>query len=171
MPVSDFLSNHHIVNGLYPVADAFATTGVSDVISLENYESICFIIHTGNSTGGDSDGVVTVSACDTVVPGNSVAMAFRYRTCASSATVDTWSSPTAAASTGVALNGADNTMLAVEVTADEVLTAGLTNSTEYSTPFVQLTVTEDTDDPVVAGILCILSGPRYPQDVPVSAIA
>ena len=63
------------------------------------------------------------------------------------------------------MNGADNYLYAVEVSADEVQ-AAVANA-----DFVSLTVTEDTDDPVVAGILVILSDPRYPGAVPLTAIA
>ena len=55
--------------------------------------------------------------------------------------------------------------------AEEVLKAGADNGTAYVTPFVKLKVTEDTVDPVVAGIICILSDPRYPAAVPKTAIA
>jgi len=171
MPTKDFLGDHHIVSGVYPVADCFATSKTTDYVCLRDYRRATFLIHCGNSTGGDSDGVITVLAADDADATNAVAMAFKYRTCASSTTVDTWGALTAATSSGVAMNGADNYMYAVEVTADEVLAAGLGDSTAHDADWVALKVTEDTDDPVVAGIIIILSDPRYPQAVPRTAIA
>jgi hypothetical protein len=55
-----FSENHHIVNALSPVADAFATAATSDIVNLENYGSVTFIISTGATT--TANGVVTVVA-------------------------------------------------------------------------------------------------------------
>lgn len=161
----DFLSDHHIVNGLVPKADAFATSATTDYISLENYGRITFVIHTGDATAGTADGVITLVASDDASGSSTTAMAFKYRVCASSTSVDTWGALTAAAATGVAMTAGDNYIYTVEVSADDV------ESAQAGAKFVALTVTEDTNDPIVAGVLAILSDPRYPQAVPVSAIS
>ncbi len=161
----DFLSNHHIVNGLYPVADAFDGDPTTDYVSLENYRKATFLIHTGDATGGTADGVVTVNAASAAAGTGAGAVAFNYRECLSSTSVDTWGARTAAAAAGFAMTAGDNRMYAVEITAAEVEALDPGNS------FVSLTVTEDTDDPIVGGIICILSDPRYPSDVPTTAIA
>ena len=161
----DFLFDHHVVNGLYPKADAFATSGQTDFINLKNYRRLTFFIHTGDATAGTADGVVTVQAADNAAGDNPVDIPFKYRKCLSSTTVDTWGALTDAAAAGFAMDAADNALYAIEVLASDVEAA------QPGKPFVALTVTEDTDDPIVAGILAILSGPRYPQEVPVTAIA
>lgn len=166
----EFLENHHIVAGLYPVADVFDGTKHTDIVCLKNYNKATFLIICGDSTGGASDGVITVSACDDAAATNAVAMAFKYRTCASSVTVDTWSALTDATDAGFAMNGADNYMYAIEIEAVDVIAAGQGDATPHDADWVRLTHTEDTDDPVVGTVICILSEPRYPGAVPKTAI-
>jgi len=164
--LKDLLSEGiHIVNGLYPKADAFATSATMDYVSLENYRKATWVIHTGDATGGTADGVVTVLAATAADGTGATAIAFRYRVCLSSTTVDTWGALTAATTAGFAMTAGDNRMYLVEVDSADVA-AGLANA-----DFVSLKVTEDTDDPIVAGCICILSHARYPQAVPISAIA
>ena len=164
MPQQDFLSDHHIVSGLYPVADAFATSMTTDYVNLANYRRVIFVIHTGVNTGGTANGVITVLAASDAAGTGAGAVAFKYRRSASSTTVDTWGALTDAASTGVAMTAASNNLYIVEVTADQV------EGADPGNPFVALKVTEDTNDPIVAGVLIILAEPRYPQAVPVTAI-
>lgn len=163
--MKDFLHDHHIVNGFVPVADAFATSKTTDFISLANYRRISFHVHTGDATAGTANGVITVLASTVAAGSNPTAVAFRYRVCASSTTVDTWGASTAAAATGVAMTAGDNYMYLVEVTADELEAAAA------GAKFVALKVTEDTNDPIVAECIGILSEPRFPGLVPVQAIA
>lgn len=165
MPQQDFLASHHIVNGLYPVADAFATSMTTDYISLKDYRKVSFLVHQGVATGGTANGVITVLAASDAGGTGAGAVAFKYRTCASSTTVDTWGALTDAASTGVAMTAGSNRMYLVEVTADQV------EGVDPGNPFVALKVTEDTNDPVVAGVIAILSDPRHGTGTPVTAIA
>lgn len=165
MSQMDFLFDHHVVNGIVPVADAFASAATTDYISLANYGKITFLIHTGNATGGTANGTVTVLASASAAGTSTTALAFKYRTCASSTTVDTWSALTDATSSGFSMTAGDNYIYAVEVTADSV------EAQAAGKYFVACKVTESSNDPIDAGILAILSDPRYPQAIPVSAIA
>lgn len=165
MAQHDFLHDHHVVNGLYPKADAFATSGATDFVSLANYRRATIFIHTGDATSGTANGVVTVEASAVAAGTSPTAIPFKYRKCLSSTTVDTWGALTDAAAAGFAMDAADNVLYMVEVLADEVEAA------IADKPFISVKVTEDTNDPIVAGMLIILSEPRYCQDVPLSAIA
>lgn len=165
MAQQDFLARHHIVNGLYPVADAFASSMTSDYVSLANYRRATFVIHTGNATGGTADGTVTVLAASDAAGTGAGAVAFKYRVCASSTTVDTWGALTAATTAGFSMTAGDNYLYVVEVDAADIEGADAGN------PFVAVKVTEVTDDPVVAGVICILSDPRYGTSTPQTAIA
>lgn len=165
MPQQDFLFGRHIVSGLYPVADAFASAMTTDYVSLANYRRATWIIHTGNSTSDTSDGVVTVLAASSAAGAGAGAVAFKYRVCASSTTVDTWGALTDAASTGFSMTAGDNYLYIVTVTAEDV------EAVDAGNPFVALKVTEVTNDPIVAGVLIILDEPRYPQSIPLTAIA
>lgn len=161
----DRLFNGHLVNGLYPVADAFATSATSDYVNLANYGKVTFIIHTGVATGGTANGTVTLLASAVAAGTNSTAIAFKYRVCASSTTVDTWGALTDATSSGFSMTAGSNYLYVVEVLGNEV------EAQIAGKPFVALKVTESSNDPIVAGILALLSDPRYPQAVPVTAIA
>ncbi len=163
MAGKDFLASAHIINGAYPVADAFASALTSDYISCRDYRRIGFIVHTGVATSGTANGVITVKASTTTSGGT--AMAFHYRTSASSTSVDTWSSMTAATSSGFVMTLGSNVLYYIEVDAAEVQDA------VANADFAALIVTEDTDDPVVAGVIAIGLDPRYSGDVPLTAIA
>jgi hypothetical protein len=161
----DFLNKYHVVNGIVPKADAFATAGVTDWVNLKNYRSAVFIVHTGNATSGTANGVVTVKASASAAGSSTTSLAFKYRVCASSTTVDTWGALTDAASTGFVMTAGDNYIYIVEVVAEDV------EAQAAGKPFVSLTVTEDTNDPVDAAVLILLGEPRYSQSVPLTAIA
>lgn len=165
MPQHDLLSRFHLVNGVYPVADAFATSVTTDYVSLRNYRTVTFIIHTGVATGGTANGVITVLAATAAAGTSAAAIPFKYRRCASSTTVDTWGDLTDVAATGLVMTVGSNQLYIIEVNADEM------EAVDPSNEFVALKVTEDTNDPVVAGILILLGSPRYGVGTPVSAIA
>ena len=166
----DFLSDHHIVSGLTPVADAFSGGVNTDVISLENYRRATFIVFCGAYEDTGVSNLVTVEACDDASASNTSTMLFKHRHCASSATVDTWGAlTTVSAVTGynfTSNNTGSNGIWMVEVTADEVAADG---GNGYQ--FVRLAIAETADKTITAGVLVILSDPRYPGAVPVSAIA
>lgn len=161
----DLLFNGHLVNGVVPAADRFATSATTDYINLANYGKITFLIHTGDATSGTADGVVTMLASASAAGTSTTALAFKYRVCASSTTVDTWGALTDATSSGFSMTAGDNYIYTCEITADEV------EAQAAGKNFVALKVTENTNDPIVAGILAFLSDARYPQAIPVTAIA
>ncbi len=165
MSQMDFMFDHHVVNGLYAKSDAFDTSMTTDWISLANYGRITFLINTGDATSGTANGTVTVLASAVAAGTTTTALAFKYRVCASSTTVDTWGALTDAASTGFSMTAGDNYQYMIEVTADQVVGA------IDAKGFVALKVLEVTNDPIPASVTIILSEPRYPQAVPVQAIA
>lgn len=165
MSKMDFIFDHHIVNGLVPKADRFDTAATTDWISLANHGRITFVIHTGNATGGTANGTVTVNASSVAAGSSPTALAFKYRKCDSSTTVDTWGALTDATSSGFSMTAGDDRIYVVELLADDVEAAAAGKK------FVALTVTESSNDPIDAGVLVILSEPRYDQSVPLTAIA
>ena len=164
MSQQDFLADHHVVNGLSPIADAFATSGTSDYVSLANYRRATFFIHTGVATGGTANGVITVLAASDAAATGAGAVTFRYRKVASSSSVDAWGALTSVAATGVAMTAGSGYIYEVEVTAEGV------EAQDPGNPWVAVKVTEDSNDPIVAGILIVLSDPRYGTQTPVTAI-
>lgn len=165
MPQQDILFGAHLVSGLYPVADAFASAMTTDYVSLVNYRRATFVIHTGTATGGTADGVVTVLAATSAAGAGAGGVPFKYRVCASSTTVDTWGALTDASASGFSMTAGSNYLYIVTVTAEDV------EAVDPGNMFVALKVTEVTNDPVVAGVLIFLGEPRYPQSIPLTAIA
>ena len=95
-------------------------------------------------------------------------MAFRSRVSLSSTTVDTWSALTARAATGynfALANAVANAIWSLEVTASEVAAAFA------GAYFVRVVIAETANKTITAGGLWILSEPRFPNSIPVQAIA
>ena len=164
----DFLADHHVVAGLYPVANTFANGVSTDIINMENYRRCTFVVSTGAIEDNGISNLVTVDACDNTTPSNTTAMAFTYRVCLSSTTVDTWGALTTATSSGYnfAVNNAvANAIWLVEITSAEI------ESAAAGYEYVRLTIAETVDKTVTASCIAILSDPRYPQGVPITAIS
>jgi len=147
------------VKGIDPIADGFAGTKYSDVISMKEHKNCTFLIYKGVSTGGTDDGVITVQACDDVVPSNRTAIPFSYQKIN---TGDTPGAITAVAATGFSITAGSSQIIAVYVNASDL------TSTGYG--YVQLKQVEVTNDPVVVGVVAILSEGKFEEEVPNTAI-
>jgi len=148
---------NHVVIALQPDADRYNADPATDVFNMENYDHITFILMEG--AGGTGTAVLTVEECTAADGTGATAIGFRYRLMS---TIDTWGALTAVASTGYTTVAGANKLVAIEVDADEL---------SDGSNFVRLQITESANDPVDAAVLAILGRPRYPQDIPVSAIA
>ena len=170
MQAKDFLSDHHVVAGLYPVADAFAGGVDTDVISLRDYRRLSFLIMTGAIEDANISNLCTPYACTDASKSNPTAIAFHSRRCLSSTTVDTWAALTSRTSSGhnfaTASGGAvANNMWFLEVLAEDVAAA------YANANFCYLTIAETANKTITAACIAILSEPRYPGAVPQTAIA
>lgn len=164
----ELLSVAHLVPALIPVADAFTGGTSTEAINLRDYARAGCIIQTGAIEDAGISNLITVEACTSAAGAGATAMAFRRRTCLYSTTVDTWGALTDVTASGYnfAVNNAvANACWYVEVTAAEV-EAALPGAT-----FVRVTIAETANKTITASGLWILSGPRYPQGVPATAIA
>ena len=145
-----FSENHHIVNGLSPVADAFATSGESDIVNLAKYGAVTFIISTGVST--TANGTVEVLA-GTSVSSATNAVPFKYRTVLAPATTNVPSALTQATTSGFSMTASKaNSFYVIEVRAEDL-------APTYTTCKVK--VTEVTNDPQIASIIAICHDPRF----------
>jgi hypothetical protein len=132
--------------------DIFNGDPATDVISLENYNRVMFII--SKNAGATGTAVVTVESCDDTTPTTATAIAFKYRACTSG---NTWGDVTAAASTGFTTTAGANQCYVIEVCADDL----------YSTDkFVRMQLTEDTNNPCDGAVICVLGEPRYSVGTP-----
>lgn len=166
--VKDFIADHHLITVLYPVADAFAGGVDTDVVGMRDYRRATFFILTGAIEDAGISNIITCKACTDNAKTGAVAMAFRYRAQRSSTTVDTWGTFASAAAAGYdfAVNNAvANAIWMIEVSAEEV-SAALADA-----DFVYLSIAETANKTITAGAICVLSDPRYPQNIPPTAIA
>lgn len=155
--MSILTSNLHFIKGLDPVADAFAGTVYSDIVSASNFDTVSFLIYIGVGATGTS--TLTVQACDDTSASNTSAVVFKYKECTSG---DTWGTVTAAAATGFTTTAGSSKMVLVEVDTDTLAASGY--------EFVRLKAVESVDSACLGGILIIGSGVRYAQDVLATAI-
>ncbi len=164
----DFLFNHHIVPAFVPVADAFAGGITTEAVSMANYRRVTLVIMTGAREDTGISNLVTIEGCTTAAGGTTAAVAFSWRAQRYSTTVDTWSDLTAATSSGynfASNNTAANVLWFAEVDVADVIGA-LPNA-----QFIRASIAETANKTITAAGLWILSEPRYPQSIPVQAIA
>lgn len=164
----ELLSNAHLIPAIIPVADAFTGGTSTEAVSLRDYTRASCIIQTGAIEDAAISNVVTVEACTSAAGAGATAMAFRRRVMRYSTTVDTWGALTDVTSAGynfASNNAVANACWFIDVTADEV-EAALPGAT-----FVRVTIAETANKTITASGLWILTGARYPQAVPATAIA
>jgi hypothetical protein len=147
----------HVVQGLAPVADAFAGTVYSDVFNMKNYHGCTFLVYKGVGTTGTS--TITVSACDDTTPTTRTAIPFRYRAMTTS---DTWGEVTVATTSGFTTTAGSNHMYEIIVDGDEL------GDTGYG--YVELKLVEVVNDPVLGGILWIGHEPKQCQNIPATVL-
>lgn len=151
------MEQFHFVKGLDPVADAFAATVASDVINMEGWYKVLFVVHVGVGATGTS--TFTVEACDDVTPSNTSAVAYQSRMILSG---DTEGAITARATAGFVPTAGSSKILLFEVDASALAASG------YG--FVRLKAVEVVDSPVLGGILAILAEPRNRPAIAETAI-
>jgi len=137
----------HWVKGIDPIADAFSGTVATDIFEALGHE-VVFIIYKGVGTTGTS--TITVLACDDIVPTNTTAVPFRYRTCT---TGDTWGDWTAATVTGFATTAGSSQLYEIRVDPADL------GATGYG--YVKLVAVELVASAVLGGVLAGVCGLRY----------
>lgn len=129
------------INGLPPVADAFAgATVYSDIIDMGDFSRLAFVQFVG--TGATGTSTITVEACDDVSASNVIAIKFHSR---SVTVADTEAAVVARAAAGYATVAGSNRIEIVSVREDVV------GATGYQ--FVRVKFAEVVDSPVLGGIL------------------
>lgn len=149
----------HPVIGINAVADAFAGTVYSDVVKVTNYSKIVFIAHHGVGATGTSTFTVLAGDDTADPPSNSTAIPFRYKVMTTS---DTEGAYTAATTAGFLSTAGSNQLYWIEVDAEEVADTGY--------KYCCLKCVEGTDSPRLGGVIILMYGGRYQQDVPATAI-
>lgn len=146
-----FTEENMVVPALYPNADLYAADPATDVVNMKLYDHVTFILTEGE--GGTGTVKIQVEECTSAAGAGNTAIAFNYRV---ATTPDTWGALTASAATGYTTTAGANKQVAVEIDAAEL---------SDGSPYVRLQLTEVADDPCDAGVIAILSKPRFPQAV------
>ena len=134
----------------------------SDVFNLENYNHATIIVSVGAVAAGTS--TLTLEYCDDNTPTTDTAMAFNYRIMTDGAgATDTWGALTAATSSGITLDTANQTVV-IEIDAAEVMSA---SSGTCSRLQVELSDPSGAD---YVSIVVVLTEPRYAKGTPVTCI-
>lgn len=158
--MAKMLHELRFAKGIDPVADAFAATVRSDVYSMRGHKRIVFVIYQGVGATGSS--TITVNACDNVTPSTRSAIGFWSREIT---TGDTEGVITRRAATGYVNTVGSSKIILIEADAADAAAVG------YG--FIELTMVESVDSPVLGGVLAILGGEgvRYSEDVNATVIA
>lgn len=140
--------NNYIVTVLAPDADRYNSDPATDIVSLENYDEVTFVISEG--AGGTGTAVVTVEKCTDNAGTGATAIAFKYKQNTTLGTISTsWTDATAS---GFTTTAGANKDVYVRVKSEDVSSGG---------PWVRVQLTESADDPCDAAVYAILSNPRY----------
>jgi len=137
--------------------DFFNGNPAGDVLSMEVYERITFVILT--AAGALGTAVATVESCDDVTPTTATAIPFVYQT---GSNVDVKAAMATATAAGVTVAAGINTFVVIEVSASE-----LSGTDKY----VRLQLTEGVDSPVDGAAFAFLSSPRYGVETPPTNVA
>lgn len=160
MPQTYLSETIHAVQGKAPVADFFNGDPESDLVSLKDYSQVTFILSIG--VGATGTATLTVNASQDNAGAGAVAIPFKYRRVANTATSDVETTLTDADAAGFTTTAGSNQVYIVEVDASAL---------PEGNPFASLQCTEAVDSPVVASLVCLLSGARYKSDTHLTAIA
>jgi len=132
--------------------DIFNGNPSTDILSMANYEEVCFIIAKG--AGATGTAVITVESCDDTSGTTTTAVAYTYRATTSGNTVG---SLTAATASGFTTTAGANQIYEIFIKADE-----LNGSDKY----VRMVATESANDPCDGAIISIGLSPKYLADPP-----
>lgn len=145
----------HIVPLAAPKADRFASSFVTDYVSLKEYNHATLLVHMAASTNSTTNTLTVRDAATST--GATTKISFRYRQAANG---ETWGAVTTATSAGFAIAATTaQRLIAIEVDAAE--TQG----------YIAVAVADTSvSSAVVAGVAAILTEGRYPSDNAIAAL-
>lgn len=141
------VQTYHVVNALAPTSDSLSGEKTTPAISMKDWDHLSFIIQCGAGATGTSK--ITVEGCDDTTPTNTEAIAFRYQECL---TGDTFGELKQVGAVGFDTAAAANKMYKIEVDARDL---------PEDMSYVRLKAVEQVDSSVTAGIIAVLTNPRY----------
>lgn len=151
------MASSHCEVGINAVADAFAGTVYTDIVSMKHHNRVKFLVHWGVGATGTS--TFTVEASDDVSASNVSAVAFHYRITVATAAPG---AITAATSSGFLSTAGSNQIIEIEVPAENLAASG------YS--YVRLKAVEGTASARLGGVIIQMLEPAYPAAVQGSSV-
>ncbi len=139
----------HWIQGVVPVADAFAGTTATDIFEVAGAEAVFLVIKGAGATGTDT---ITVLASSTITATATSAIPFRYRV---QTTSDTWGDWTLATTTGFATTAGANQVYEVRAAAADMGASGY--------KYIKMVLTQLVDHPVTGCVLCGVAGLRHAE--------
>jgi hypothetical protein len=149
----------HFTVGINAVADAFASTVYSDVVNAKGYSRIVFLAHWGVGATGTSTFTVLAGSDTADPPTASTAVPFRYK---KMSTMDTEGALTDATTSGFLTSVGSNQIYWIEVDTAELGDTGYT--------YCCLKAVEGTASARLGGVIILMFGARFAQDVPATAL-
>jgi hypothetical protein len=153
----------HFVKGIDAVADFNDTTQYTQSVNCRGSSKVVFIVHKGVGTTGTA--TITVLAGDTATAAgtspmtNSTAVAFHYKAITST---DVEGAYTAATSAGFTTTAGSSQIYIIEVDVEAF--GQLNSGAGYN--YCQLKFAEVVNSPVLGGVIIMLHGNRFQQDIP-----
>lgn len=127
--------------------DIFDGNPSTDIVSMENYHDVYFIIT--KNAGATGTATITVSSCDDVTPTTATAIAFEYK---KMTTIDTMGAWTAATTSGFTTTAGADQLYVIHV--NDAMLSG-------SDKFVKMTATEVVNSACDGAVIAFLANPRY----------
>jgi hypothetical protein len=157
MSTGPHMYSEHWEVGINAVADAFAGTVSTDIVSMKHHNRVKFLVHWGVGATGTS--TFTVEACDDVAASNTAAVPFVYRITVGGAAPG---AITAATTSGFLSTAGSNQIIEIEVPAENL------NASGYG--YVRLKAVEVAASARLGGVLIGMLEPRNPSSVQASSI-
>lgn len=160
---SKIVERFKIVPGVAPSSDVYNGNPATVEVNMGKYDRVLFVIDQKTAGTNTGKATVTLESCDNAAGANAAAMAGKYYKNESAASSDDLGAATAFTTSGFSTTANKTAQYLVEVKASDL---------PDGQPFVRLTLTEATDDPVIGSVIAICEAKRCEDpDTMVSAIA
>lgn len=147
------------------IADSYNNGRDTKPVNMANYKHCTFVLVHGTGTAGQPD--ITAKFASDASKTNALPVPFRYKKLTGADAADLFAGIARATSAGIVGDAGSHQLYLIELDAAEA--EALNTSTVVDRPWAYLSLGEHTDGAVIGGVIAILSGPRFAQDVLPSA--
>ena len=166
MSKAKFITQNNIISGIIPLDLQTARTG--EWVSMKNYNHLSVVLYKAAGTAGD-DVTITMAQATVVAGTDTKALTFtdiwtKEATALTTATAWTHTAQTAAATYTTTTNAEVQAIWVIEFDAEDLDAANNFDCVNAATGDVG-------SNAQLGAVLYILSDPRYPQELPIDAVA